>query len=145
MHENFSFCNSEKSGCKSSNNKYHSVLNFLCVVHFSPLPGNTRKNKQVVSVLVWLFIGILVVADFLYSGFYSDRTIYEELNVVLHELASAQGLPHVALLTRDYHVYPDFHGNRSPIADPTLKGMVSCNLDIFRSINYVTVWKRGCY
>lgn len=22
------------------------------------------------------------------------------------------------------HVWPDFHGNRSPLADPTLKGMV---------------------
>lgn len=28
-------------------------------------------------------------------------------------------------LTRDYHVYPDFHGNRSPLANPNLKGMIS--------------------
>jgi len=28
-------------------------------------------------------------------------------------------------LTEDFHVYPDFHGNRSPHADPTLRGMVS--------------------
>ena len=28
-------------------------------------------------------------------------------------------------LTRDIHVWPDFHGNRSPLADPSLRGMVS--------------------
>ena len=28
-------------------------------------------------------------------------------------------------LVRDTHVYPDFHGNRSPFADASLKGMVS--------------------
>ena len=31
---------------------------------------------------------------------------------------------HVALLTRDLHVWPDFHGNRSPLADPSIKGAV---------------------
>lgn len=30
-------------------------------------------------------------------------------------------------LTKDLHVWPDFHGNRSPLADPDLKGMV-CGL-----------------
>lgn len=28
-------------------------------------------------------------------------------------------------LTRDIHVWPDYHGNRSPLADPSLRGMVS--------------------
>uniref|UniRef100_A0A8D0AFG1 FGGY carbohydrate kinase domain-containing protein n=1 Tax=Sander lucioperca TaxID=283035 RepID=A0A8D0AFG1_SANLU len=30
----------------------------------------------------------------------------------------------VDLLASSLHVWPDFHGNRSPLADPTLKGMV---------------------
>ncbi|KAL8178575.1 UNVERIFIED_CONTAM: hypothetical protein K2H54_051985 [Gekko kuhli] len=30
----------------------------------------------------------------------------------------------VGFLTVDLHVWPDFHGNRSPLADLTLKGMV---------------------
>lgn len=37
----------------------------------------------------------------------------------------------VSLLTKNYHVYPDFHGNRSPIANPELKGMVK-NIFIFQ-------------
>ncbi|ODM95892.1 FGGY carbohydrate kinase domain-containing protein [Orchesella cincta] len=28
-------------------------------------------------------------------------------------------------LTEDLHIWPDYHGNRSPLADPTLKGMIS--------------------
>lgn len=36
----------------------------------------------------------------------------------------AASLPAVDLLGSGLHVWPDFHGNRSPLADPTLKGMV---------------------
>jgi len=32
---------------------------------------------------------------------------------------------HPAELTRELHVQPDFHGNRSPRSDPTLKGTIS--------------------
>lgn len=39
-------------------------------------------------------------------------------------MATSKGLNSVDRLTEDFHVYADFHGNRSPIADPTLKGMV---------------------
>jgi hypothetical protein len=38
---------------------------------------------------------------------------------------SQADLPFQALLTRDLHVLPDHHGNRSPRADPSLRGMVS--------------------
>lgn len=53
----------------------------------------------------------------------SGRTIYERLNHHLTQMAA--GLAHPALLTTDLHVQPDFHGNRSPRADATLRGMVS--------------------
>lgn len=39
--------------------------------------------------------------------------------------ALAEGQPFRAALTRSLHVLPDHHGNRSPRADPTLRGMVS--------------------
>ncbi|RUT25891.1 ribulokinase [Asaia sp. W19] len=50
------------------------------------------------------------------------RTVYELLNERLAELEQGS-LP--GSLTAEFHVQPDFHGNRSPHADPTLRGMVS--------------------
>jgi FGGY-family pentulose kinase len=52
-----------------------------------------------------------------------ERTAYEILNRRIADLAQSVDFP--AQLTRGIHVYPDFHGNRSPLADPTLRGMVS--------------------
>ncbi len=51
------------------------------------------------------------------------RTIYDLLNARLDGLAATHSFP--ALLTKDLHVLPYFHGNRSPRADPTLTGMIS--------------------
>lgn len=39
-------------------------------------------------------------------------------------MANSKSLHDVSLLTKDFHVWPDFHGNRSPLADPTMKGMI---------------------
>ncbi|RKK05652.1 ribulokinase [Pseudoroseomonas wenyumeiae] len=50
-------------------------------------------------------------------------TIYQRLNELLEEMAAP--LPFPALLTEHLHVMPDFHGNRSPRADASLRGMVS--------------------
>jgi FGGY-family pentulose kinase len=50
-------------------------------------------------------------------------TVYALLNQTLDRLAA--GVPFPAALTRELHVYPDFHGNRSPRADASLRGMVS--------------------
>ncbi|MDJ0389991.1 FGGY-family carbohydrate kinase [Roseomonas sp. E05] len=50
-------------------------------------------------------------------------TIYQLLNERLDGLAA--GLPFPAALTESLHVMPDFHGNRSPRADASLRGMIS--------------------
>jgi FGGY-family pentulose kinase len=50
-------------------------------------------------------------------------TVYALLNERLAELGRAVSFP--AGLARDLHVLPDHHGNRSPRADPTLRGMLS--------------------
>ena len=55
----------------------------------------------------------------------AGRTIYELLNDRLAVLAKAGCMPHPAALTAGLHVQPDFHGNRSPRADPTLTGAIS--------------------
>lgn len=47
--------------------------------------------------------------------------VYALLNQRLNALA--EGVP--PELTAELHVLPDFHGNRSPRADPTLRGMVT--------------------
>ncbi|WP_042696785.1 FGGY-family carbohydrate kinase, partial [Azospirillum sp. B506] len=51
-------------------------------------------------------------------------TLYQLLNEELARLAQRSGGP-MALLTRDLHVLPDFHGNRSPRADASLRGAIS--------------------
>jgi FGGY-family pentulose kinase len=55
----------------------------------------------------------------------AGRTIYELLNTRLDSLAQAKGVRFPGELTRDLHIQPDFHGNRSPRANPTLKGTIT--------------------
>ncbi|XP_050076211.1 FGGY carbohydrate kinase domain-containing protein [Anopheles maculipalpis] len=55
----------------------------------------------------------------------SNGKIYAFLNGFLQELAKKQGVDSLHRLTIDLHIWPDFHGNRSPLADPNLKGMIS--------------------
>ncbi|XP_072219852.1 FGGY carbohydrate kinase domain-containing protein isoform X2 [Leuresthes tenuis] len=51
---------------------------------------------------------------------FTGENIYSYLNCHLSSMANSA----VDLLGSGLHVWPDFHGNRSPLADPTLKGMV---------------------
>jgi FGGY-family pentulose kinase len=53
----------------------------------------------------------------------AGQSIYQRLNAELERLAASVAVP--AALTEGLHVMPDFHGNRSPRADQTLRGMVS--------------------
>ncbi len=53
------------------------------------------------------------------AGTQAHATLSERLE----RLAKHAAFP--AELTRDLHVLPDHHGNRSPRADPTLRGMIS--------------------
>ncbi len=55
----------------------------------------------------------------------AGQTVYERLNARLAEMARAEKVAHPAELTRDLHVQPDFHGNRSPRADASLKGAIA--------------------
>jgi len=58
----------------------------------------------------------------------SNVHIHDILNETLNSLSIKNNTP-VNELTRDIHIWPDFHGNRSPLADPTLTGMV-CGLTL---------------
>ncbi|XP_061694420.1 FGGY carbohydrate kinase domain-containing protein isoform X7 [Syngnathoides biaculeatus] len=52
----------------------------------------------------------------------AEDGIYGYLNEHLRQMSSSRSA--VDSLASGLHVWPDFHGNRSPLADPTLKGMV---------------------
>jgi FGGY-family pentulose kinase len=59
----------------------------------------------------------------------NNMHIQQYLNNLLESIAKKQGTDSVSTLTRDIHVWPDFHGNRSPLADPSLLGMI-CGLTL---------------
>lgn len=55
---------------------------------------------------------------------YSNQNIYTYLNELLKQMTIKRGLDDSCFLSKDVHVWPDFHGNRSPLSDPQLRGMV---------------------
>ncbi len=50
--------------------------------------------------------------------------VQQHLESVLEELRSAAGHDDCCRLTSDLHVWPDFHGNRAPLADPDMRGAI---------------------
>lgn len=53
---------------------------------------------------------------------HDGRNIYDFLNLRLAEMASEVGAPHVSWLGRHTFFYGDLFGNRSPVADPAMRG-----------------------
>ncbi|KAL0966274.1 hypothetical protein UPYG_G00293240 [Umbra pygmaea] len=53
----------------------------------------------------------------------SGEHVYSYLNRHLSSMSKDPGVP-LDILASSLHVWPDFHGNRSPLADSTLRGMV---------------------
>ncbi|GFS40187.1 FGGY family of carbohydrate kinase [Actinidia rufa] len=64
-----------------------------------------------------------------WGPFWSGISLFQLLNKILESMMHDLGSPFLAALTSDIHVLPDFHGNRSPIADPKAKGIV-CGLTL---------------
>lgn len=71
-------------------------------------------------------------------------SVFDHLNGILlaDERASAEAASGI-------HYWPDFHGNRSPLGDPALRGMV-CGLSLDRSVrnlalNYLACVQSICY
>ncbi|XP_021893101.1 FGGY carbohydrate kinase domain-containing protein isoform X2 [Carica papaya] len=52
-------------------------------------------------------------------------SLFELLNNLLKSMMQDTKSPFLAALTKDIHILPDFHGNRSPLADPKAKGVIS--------------------
>ena len=49
-------------------------------------------------------------------------SVYQVLEQTLANMPTTTD--NMAMLTHDLHVYPDYHGNRSPLADPGMRGAV---------------------
>ncbi|XP_048133502.1 FGGY carbohydrate kinase domain-containing protein [Rhodamnia argentea] len=56
-------------------------------------------------------------------------SVFELLNKILESLKHDLKTPFLAALTENIHVLPDYHGNRSPLADPQAKGVI-CGLTL---------------
>lgn len=55
----------------------------------------------------------------------AGKDLFEELNCLTEKCAAVRALPSWEHLTIRTHILPYFHGNRSPLADPTLLGGIS--------------------
>jgi D-ribulokinase len=74
---------------------------------------------------------------------------YELLSREVASVAHAAGLTSPWLLASDMHVLPDFNGNRSPWADPGVRGVVSglplhVNRSVLVGLYVATVLALGC-
>ncbi|XP_039131713.1 FGGY carbohydrate kinase domain-containing protein [Dioscorea cayenensis subsp. rotundata] len=56
-------------------------------------------------------------------------SLFELLNRMLESMVHEVKVPFLSALTENIHILPDFHGNRSPIADPKSKGTI-CGLTL---------------
>lgn len=52
-------------------------------------------------------------------------SIFTLLHGILDDTARDRKAPTLSHLTRDLTIYPDLHGNRSPLADSTMRGLIS--------------------
>lgn len=88
------------------------------------LPGvwTNEAGQSASGVLIdRLLQGDANYADLREEAAAKSTTVYDVLNAHLDALA---GDHPVHTLSRDVHMVPDFHGNRSPLADPLRKGSV---------------------
>nr|ATG70941.1 FGGY family of carbohydrate kinase [Cupressus sempervirens] len=86
----------------------------------------TEGGQSATGALLDHLVENHVVAPLLANRAASQNiSLYELLNRTLESMAREIQAPFVASLSKDVHVLPDFHGNRSPVADPSAKGMIS--------------------
>ncbi|KAF4123718.1 Ribulose kinase, partial [Geosmithia morbida] len=68
-----------------------------------------------------------------------DRSVYDFLNGHLEAMRGRAGAPTVSYLGRHHFFYGDLWGNRSPVADPRMRGAL-VGLDSDRSVDNLALW-----
>ncbi|KAI9306739.1 hypothetical protein BJ944DRAFT_263049 [Cunninghamella echinulata] len=96
---------------------YHSVLlpKMWCA------EGGQSSTGQLIDYVLQTHP---VIQEATHQASMKGLTIYAYLNQHLKSLQQKKGVSHLELLTKKLHIYPDFHGNRSPLADPHLRGSI---------------------
>ncbi|KAM5553919.1 hypothetical protein ABKV19_025916 [Rosa sericea] len=90
----------------------------------------TEGGQSATGALLDYIIENHVASPHLANRAASQRiSVFELLNKILETTMHELKRPFLASLTEDIHVLPDFHGNRSPIADPKAKGII-CGLTL---------------
>ncbi|KAB2600179.1 hypothetical protein D8674_010450 [Pyrus ussuriensis x Pyrus communis] len=99
----------------------------------------TEGGQSATGALLDHIIESHLAAPYLANRAASQRiSLFELLKKLLDTMMHDLKRPFVASLTEDMHVLPDFHGNRSPNADPKAKGMV-CGLTLDTSQNQLAL------
>lgn len=71
-----------------------------------------------------------------------NANIYEFLNKRLSEMVEEQEAPSISYLARHFFFYGDLWGNRSPIADSSMKGAV-VGISADKTIDSLAIWYYG--
>eukprot|EP00116_Pleurobrachia_bachei_P003738 sb/3464000/ len=103
-----------------------------CIMALSPrevlVPGVWGPYQGVVLPGMWLYEGGQTAAgsalDRIAKGHpaYKEGTTYNDLNA---QLRGDLTCPTLHRRTTSLHIQPDLHGNRAPLADPAIRGMIS--------------------
>ncbi|ODQ64024.1 ribitol kinase [Nadsonia fulvescens var. elongata DSM 6958] len=83
------------------------------------------------ELLHYVLINHPAYAEALLHSTSQKISVFEFLNNRLLELKKERNAPSVTYLAKHLFFYGDFHGNRSPIADPSMKGaVIGKNMDV---------------
>ncbi|KAL4711961.1 hypothetical protein ACJJTC_011268 [Scirpophaga incertulas] len=114
------------STCHMAVNAKPIIVQGIWGPYYSAMVANMWLNEagQSASGMLLDYVISNHPAGIVLSSKYNTGELRKHLYSLLIKMAHEKSLTDMNLLTKDFHVYPDFHGNRSPLADPTMKGMI---------------------
>lgn len=114
------------SSCHMAVSKEPAFINGVWGPYYSAMiPGfwlNEGGQSATGALIDHIIFSSVHITDLKEKSEQKNCTVYDLLNNRLLELAEEKKLDDVGFLTRDLHVLPYFHGNRSPRANPFLTG-----------------------